>query len=451
MNKFENKMWKELSNEDKQKLLKNAICIDILVGSPLTNGKGIVKFSDILVVLGSIHNGKIEIDDDAVLYNPCIGPNGAMSQEELDEMFKKYESKSLEYEERFYEYERSFKLRPHVVILGAGASCATIPNGDKNGKKISAMNGFIEKLGLQSILSKVKIHTASENLEDIYMELDERSHKEPECMNVKMELEEKIREYMSDYQLPDEPTIYDFLIMSLTKKDIIATFNWDPLLVQAYGRALKYTNNLPNMAFLHGNVAVGYCEVDNIISNVGEMCKCGKILEPTKLLFPIKNKDYSSDIAISKSWKSLQNALEIAYMITIFGYSAPKSDVEAIAMLKKAWGSVDDRSLEEIEIVNIGDEESVIESWNEFIHTHHYSYHTSFFDTTLAKYPRRSCEATFDRFMNCYFLDGEKGFKPGMTSYDINQLTYKLICEEDKKQGTKKILDNPYIKHLDLF
>ena len=38
-------------------------------------------------------------------------------------------------------------------------------------------------------------------------------------------------------------------------------------------------------------------------------------------------------------------------MITIFGYSAPKSDVEAIAMLKKAWGSVDDRSLEEIEIV----------------------------------------------------------------------------------------------------
>ena len=90
-------------------------------------------------------------------------------------------------------------------------------------------------------------------------------------------------------------------------------------------------------------------------------------------------------------------------MITIFGYSAPKSDVEAIAMLKKAWGSVDDRSLEEIEIVNIGDEESVIESWNEFIHTHHYSYHTSFFDTTLAKCPRRSCEATFDRLMNCFF------------------------------------------------
>lgn len=32
------------------------------------------------------------------------------------------------------EYEYYMKNRPHVVILGAGASCAAIPNGDKNGK-----------------------------------------------------------------------------------------------------------------------------------------------------------------------------------------------------------------------------------------------------------------------------------------------------------------------------
>lgn len=444
MNRFENKMWKELSDEDKQELLKNAICRDAFLGLPLNNGEGIVEFCDTLVVLGSICNGKIEIEDEEVLYNPCIGPNGPMSQEELDEMLKKYDSKTLEYEESCYEYERNFKSKPHVVILGAGASCATIPNGDKNGKKISAMNGFIEKLGLQSILSKVTINTTSENLEDIYMELDERSHQEPECIHVKIELEEKIREYMSDYQLPDEPTIYDFLIMSLTRKDIIATFNWDPLLLQAYGRALKYTDNLPNIAFLHGNVAVGYCEIDNIMGNAGQLCKCGKILEPTKLLFPIKNKDYSSDIAIAKSWKSLRNALKVAYMVTIFGYSAPKSDAEAIAMLKEAWGDVDNRYLEEIEIVDIRDEKTVIESWKEFIHTHHYSYHTSFFDTTLAKCPRRSCEATFDRLMNCCWLNGERGFKDGMSFSDINQLTCRLISEEYEKQGSNEILDNPY-------
>ena len=45
------------------------------------------------------------------------------------------------------EYEYYMKNRPHVVILGAGASCAAIPNGDKNGKRIAAMSGFIDKLG----------------------------------------------------------------------------------------------------------------------------------------------------------------------------------------------------------------------------------------------------------------------------------------------------------------
>ena len=43
----------------------------------------------------------------------------------------------------YEDYERYMKNRPHVVILGAGASCAAIPNGDKHGKKISAMSGFI--------------------------------------------------------------------------------------------------------------------------------------------------------------------------------------------------------------------------------------------------------------------------------------------------------------------
>lgn len=30
-----------------------------------------------------------------------------------------------------------------MVILGAGASCAAIPKGDKNGKWIPAMSGFV--------------------------------------------------------------------------------------------------------------------------------------------------------------------------------------------------------------------------------------------------------------------------------------------------------------------
>ncbi|MCM3382140.1 hypothetical protein [Shouchella rhizosphaerae] len=246
------------------------------------------------------------------------------------------------------------------------------------------------------------------------MELDERSIDEPKCLEVKTELETVIQEYMSGYSLPDKPTIYDFLVMSLTEKDIIATFNWDPLLVQAIARAQRYTRNIPNVAFLHGNVAVGFWEKDNVMGYVGMTCKCGEPLKPMKLLYPVKKKDYSSDIAIKKSWQSLSNALERAYMITIFGYSVPTSDVEAIAMLKKAWGSIKDRTLEEIELIGIRDEDVVIESWDEFIHTHHYSYHTSFFNSTLGRFPRRSCEATFDRLMNCFWLDSDKGFKEGM-------------------------------------
>ena len=57
----------------------------------------------------------------------------------------------------FQEYESYMKNRSHVVILGAGASCVTIPSGDKYGRKISAMSGFIEKLGLNEIILKVEL------------------------------------------------------------------------------------------------------------------------------------------------------------------------------------------------------------------------------------------------------------------------------------------------------
>lgn len=189
-----------------------------------------------------------------------------------------------------YNFEYCIKTEPHVVILGIGASCAAIPSGDKNGKKISAMSGFINKLGLSDILADISLNTHSDNLKEIYMELDERSIAEPDCMKAKPELENRIREYMLEFELPDIPTIYDFLLMSLTSKDIIATFNWDPLLVQARARVSAYTDNLPQMAFLHGNVAVGYCENDNVMGNAGYPCRCGEILKPTQLFFPIKKR-----------------------------------------------------------------------------------------------------------------------------------------------------------------
>ena len=66
-------------------------------------------------------------------------------------------------------------------------------------------------------------------------------------------------------------------------------------------------------------------------------------------------------------------------MITIFGYSAPKSDVDAVKMMRQAWGNVKNRKLEEIELVDICAENEVFESWRDFIYNSHYMYHTSFF------------------------------------------------------------------------
>ena len=62
-------------------------------------------------------------------------------------------------------------IRAHTVILGAGATMAAIPNGDRYGKKSSVMNGMISKLGLDDLLVDVELETKSENIEDIYSEL----------------------------------------------------------------------------------------------------------------------------------------------------------------------------------------------------------------------------------------------------------------------------------------
>ena len=40
------------------------------------------------------------------------------------------------------------RLRPHLFILGAGATKATIPNGDKYGRKSPVMERFMHKIGI---------------------------------------------------------------------------------------------------------------------------------------------------------------------------------------------------------------------------------------------------------------------------------------------------------------
>ena len=318
-------------------------------------------------------------------------------------------------------------MRRHTVILGAGATIAAIPNGDKNGKKSSVMNGLIEKLQLQNILDGVKLKTTSDNLEDIYSELYSRA----ECKNVTQELEKRLYDYFASLVLPSEPTIYDMLILSLTEKDVIATFNWDPLLLQAYVRCHDITTNLPHILCLHGNVAMGFCSEHREFGMTNAVCPiCKKLLPPTKLLFPIKNKSYTDDAYIKGCWEAVEQSIEESYMLTIFGYGAPASDVEAVKLLKKAWGNLENRQLEEVSVIDVIDETEMLSRWKDFIYTHHYRYTNNFFDSYLGMCPRRSCEMTFATYQLNVAPECGSGFKPEMSWEGLIAFLEDLFIEE---------------------
>jgi len=303
-------------------------------------------------------------------------------------------------------------MRAHTVILGAGATMAAIPNGDKNGRKSSVMNGMITKLGFDDLLKGVKLETKSKNIEDIYSELSCK----PEYSKIVSELEERLYQYFDGMELPDEPTIYDLLILSLTGKDVIATFNWDPLLLQAYVRCARITINLPHILCLHGNVYMGYCQDHVEFGTKDAICPiCKKPFPPVKLLYPVKEKNYKDDEYIRKCWEAVDAALNESYMVTIFGYSAPSSDVDAVELLKKAWGNKEDRQLEEVSVIDIIDESEMLKKWDSFIYSHHYRYTNDFYNTYLGMFPRRSCETVFSIFSLNVFSDSTKGFRKDMT------------------------------------
>jgi hypothetical protein len=278
---------------------------------------------------------------------------------------------------------------PHVVILGAGASVAAFPKGDRNGLRLPVMKNFAEVLGLQPLLDEAGFVQGQENFEDLYDDLS----RNPSMDDFRNKLEIRIHEYFSAMQLPDQVTLYDELVLTLRSKDIIATFNWDPLLLQAWKRN-AHVGDLPNIVFLHGNVAVGYCESDRVKGNIGRKClTCERLLTPSPLLYPIKDKNYRDNPFLSSEWALLEAHLEHAFLLTVFGYSAPVSDVNARDLLKKAWDSNTTRELAEVEIVDIRPRRELINSWKDFFVRSHFAIHRYVSRSLAYRHPRRSCDA----------------------------------------------------------
>ena len=323
--------------------------------------------------------------------------------------------------------------KPHLFILGAGATKACIPNGDKNNKHSPVMEGFLLSIGKENILNDIHLETKSNNIEAIYSELYEK----PEYSIKIKEIESVIIEHCSKMQIPDEPILYDYLIVSLRSKDCIATFNWDPLLVQAYKRARSITKDLPRIVFLHGNVAIGLCKNCNTYSPSSfSFCpKCDLPLEQMPLLYPVKKKDYNKHWGIEESWKTFNYYLEIAAIVTIWGYSAPDSDITAKDMMLKVFsGSF--RKIDQIEIVDIADLNEIIDRWAKFSQetNYHLKIVRSLKNTILWEFPRRSVEGYAKRFIGGWWGSSNLVLQENLSWPGVKDLLQPLIEQEKNNQ-----------------
>ena len=282
------------------------------------------------------------------------------------------------------------EVRPHVVLLGAGASQAAFPNGDRSGHSLPLMNDLVDVVGLRPLIEQAgEKFDNEENFEKFYFKIAS----DPTFSNLKTVIENKIRDYFSSLRMPASTTIYDYLLLSLRRKDAIFTFNWGPFLFDAYIRNRNIAP-LPEIFFLHGNVRIGMCP--NHLGKWGERQRqCSICSEPfvgVPLLYPVEQKDYSNHSYIRGSWEAARYFFSEAFILTIFGYGAPASDIDAVELLKSAWLERSSRKLEHIEIIDIASSSDLYKRWQGFIPTGHLNPRCSFEESWIRMYPRRSVE-----------------------------------------------------------
>ncbi len=327
---------------------------------------------------------------------------------------------------------------PHVLLLGAGASKAALPTGDKHGKAIPLLRDVAEALSLANEFPNDLRDLAITDFEGAYSKLFERG-----CLDKIQLIDSQVRDFFIELELPDEPNLYDVINLSLRKKDVILTFNWDPFLIQSRLRLSEFGigDKLPYLIFfLHGNVATGYCEKDNASGISGAICgRCHERFAPSKLLYPVEHKDYQSDPFIRREWTGAVETLSICKMFTIFGYSAPRTDKEAVSLFKNAWGDSANRNLEQIEVIDRpgADEDNLRETWKSFIHTHHYQVHDSFYESFIGTHPRRSIESWWNQFLEAKFLEGNPVPKDFRSLADLVDWFRPLFVAEDYKENAE--------------
>lgn len=299
-------------------------------------------------------------------------------------------------------------LDPHVVIVGAGASIAACKT-DKNGREVPLLKNIHNILRLTDELEKYNF--SNEQMGD-FEKLFSDIYGRDEYKDLQEKLEFEVYNYFSDLKIPDEPTLYDYLVLSLTEKDAIISFNWDPFLMQAYRRNID-VGNLPELIFPHGNSGVGLCNDCKVKGYAGCLCpNCFKALEQMPLLYPTGKKDYNSKSIIKNEWNRAKDVFSRAAGITVYGYSAPVTDVEAVELMKSAISISQMKDIAPFTIINLPEnEDEQRRKWSEFYDVKMVLYCNEFKQSLLWRNPRVSLETVFDAILQGQPRSTEKPFK----------------------------------------
>ncbi len=323
--------------------------------------------------------------------------------------------------------------KPHVVILGAGASIAAFPEGDANGKILPDMNNLIEVVGLKAVLDRAGVEYQGQNFETVYSELYQAKPESP----VIKEIERIVYDYFDRLRLPEFPTLYDYLLLALRPKDIVATFNWDPFLFEAWNRN-KNKVPVPEIVHLHGNVRTAHCLKHPTVGEHGMICpQCNQDLKPTRLLYPVTMKNYGNDIFIKTEWEVLKNGLRRAMTLTIFGWGAPATDKEAVDIMNSAWDK-DNRLIERTEIIDIKDKEVLWAQWKPFTIRTYLDCPENFFQSRIATFPRRTCEMLISTTLYGQFVENNP--LPRYVDFDelVSWLDPLIEAEKTQKNDEKQ-------------
>ena len=87
-------------------------------------------------------------------------------------------------------------------------------------------------------------------------------------------------------------------------------------------------------------------------------------------------------------------------------------------------------TLDEVEIIDVKDRDELHDTWQPFIHGHHYRVANDFFQSILGQHPRRSCESIWSQFMDLKWLRPNPA--PRTADWHETIKFYKsLKCDED--------------------